>query len=862
MKPRATYRMQFHKAFTFSDAMKLVPYFAKLGISHLYASPILMARAGSMHGYDVVDHGRVNPELGGEEGFRALASALRQEGIGVLLDIVPNHMAVGGADNPYWLDVLEKGRDSIFANLFDIDWEPAQENLRDKILVPLLGKPVADCLTDGELTVVWDERLGKFAIAYSEHRFPLRKEDYEAVQGGGATPADADLSPFSEREALRALLERQNFRLAYWKSAGERINWRRFFDITSLAALRVEDDAVFEQIHATVFRLYSEGMIDGVRIDHVDGLYDPASYCRRLRARLEVMTPQRPDALPREPAIILVEKILAEHEDLAEDWQVDGTTGYDFMNLVSGLLHQPASESAFNQLWESVSGHSAAFDIEECRARKEMLEDAFASALRGAALAFQRLDDDGTVPVEIFSAALKAVLLHFHAYRTYARGDQPEPQPGRFFDAALAKALEDADENVKAALAIISHAMRGEEASGDPATAAEAVRRFNQLAAPVAAKAVEDTAFYRYGRLLSRNDVGFNAERFSISPQEFHEANAKRQAHFPYALLATATHDHKRGEDTRARLAVLSEIPDLWEAEVREWFALNAPLRPARVGGSDEYQLYQTLVACRPYGLSDEALSSFTRRILAWREKSLKEAKLETSWAHPDAAFEAEHAEFVRRILDPGHGFLQRLEKFSGAIAPAGALNGLVSMVLRCTSPGVPDIYQGTELWDLSLVDPDNRRPVDFHIRNEMLSSGEDFAGLIKEWRDGHVKLALLAKLLALRAAEPALFAGDYTAIETGDEKIFAFIREAEGKTMFVAVPRLCAKAAMERGLPLPDEALGDRFELPLALQKLRWQDGLEPGRVVAAPHRRALFTALPALVLIGENPSGVQETR
>lgn len=850
MKPRATYRLQFHRTFTFSDALKLVSYFAQLGISHLYSSPILMARAGSMHGYDVVDHGRVNPELGGEEGFRALATELRKNGIGVILDIVPNHMAVGGADNPYWLDVLEKGRDSIFANLFDIDWEPAQANLRDKILVPLLGKPVPDCLADGEITLVWDERLGKFAFAYAEHRFPLRKDDYADVMGDAA-PADADLARYSGPAALRDMLERQNFRLAYWRSAGERINWRRFFDITSLAALRVEDDAVFEQTHATVFRLYSEGMIDGVRIDHVDGLADPEGYCRRLRARLEAMTPLRPEALPREPAIILVEKILAEREQLPTRWEVDGTTGYDFMNLLSGLKHDPSSEAAFTALWSELSGRPADFETEERQARGEMLDTAFASALRGTATAFQRLHDEGTLPASAFETALEKVLEHFRAYRTYALGDRTEPPPGPFFEQALQAAEREVGEEERDALAIIAATMRGEESS-DGVAAAEAVRRFNQLAAPVAAKAVEDTAFYRYGRLLSRNDVGFTPGRFSVSPDEFHQANLKRQADFPCALLATASHDHKRGEDTRARLAALSEIPEEWEREVRTWFDLNTPVRPDGVGAGDEYQLYQTLVACRPFGLSGggEGLAAFTRRILAWREKSLKEAKLETSWAKPNPGFEAAHAEFIKRILDPDHGFLLRLEKFANMLAPAGALNSLVSCVLKCTCPGVPDIYQGTELWDLSLVDPDNRRPVDFHIRAEMLNAALTPAAALKDWRDGEVKLALLARLLPLRAAEPALFRGDYGPIETGTEQMFAFARRAEGKTLVVAVPRLCAKAAIARACPLPDETLGAACDLSLG--QSRWRDALDPALPeVPAPRNRPLFAEFPALVLL-----------
>jgi (1->4)-alpha-D-glucan 1-alpha-D-glucosylmutase len=855
MIPRATYRVQFHRTFTFSDALKLVSYFAKLGISHLYASPILMARAGSMHGYDVVDHGRVNPELGGEDGFRALSTELRRNNIGVILDTVPNHMAVGAADNPYWLDVLEKGSDSIFANLFDIDWEPAQPNLRDKILVPLLGKPVVECLAGGEISLEWDERLGKFAFAYAEHRFPLRKDDYEKVMGDAPSPAEADLSRYTDPKALGELLEQQNFRLAYWRSAGERINWRRFFDITSLAALRVEDDAVFEQIHATVFRLYSEGMIDGVRIDHVDGLADPEAYCRRLRARLEAMTPQRPEDLPREPAVILVEKILADGEELPAGWEVDGTTGYDFMNAISALQHDARSEQRFNTFWAGISERSADFDVEEHQARREMLDTAFASALRGTAAAFQRLHDEPEPEAEAFEKALELLLEHFRAYRTYAKGDNREPPPGEVFEEALVAAREMATDDENAALRRIAAAMRGEDAH-DAAAAAEAVRRFNQLAAPVAAKAVEDTAFYRYGRLLSRNDVGFSPRRFAMAPHEFHEANSKRQAAFPSSLLATATHDHKRGEDARTRLAVLSEIPERWEQEVRAWFEFNASVRPQGVGAGDEYQLYQTVLSSRPFGLSGggEGLARFKRRILAWREKSLKEAKLQTSWAQPNPTFESAHAEFVRKILNPDHGFLQRLEKFSNLIAPAGALNSLVATTLRCTCPGVPDLYQGAELWDFSMVDPDNRRPVDFHIREEMLGAAGNPADLLDDWRTGDIKLALIARLLSVRASHPALFHGDYVPIESGDDKLLAFAREAEDKVLLVAVPRLCAEAAMARGLPLPDAMLGSdaAFEFPRQWSGRDWRNALDP-QLGPMPlfGRRPLFAEFPAAVLL-----------
>lgn len=744
MSVRATYRMQFHKGFTFADAAALAPYLAGLGISHLYASPILTARAGSMHGYDVVDHSRINPELGGEDGFRAMAAALRAHDIGIVLDIVPNHMAVGHADNPCWLDLLESGRDSVFANMFDIDWEPAQPNLRDKVLVPLLGAKPRDAIDAGEVPLIRDEGLGKYAFAYAEHRFPLRKEDYEEVE--------ADLDAANAPARLRALLERQNFRLAFWRDAGERINWRRFFDITELAALRIEDDGVFEIVHAIVFRLYAEGLIDGVRVDHIDGLSDPKAYCLKLRARLEALNTQRER---KDAPYMVVEKILAADEELPADWAVDGTTGYDFMDQVSALQHDRANAERFANLWAEISGRPAAFEVEECRARREVLESAFANQLRATAAAFHELSPD--LALDDFKRALEVLLVHFRAYRTY--WGTPSPQ----FDAAYEGIKA---ERPDAALDAIAAAVRGNDDE-----ARDAVRRFNQLAAPVAAKAVEDTAFYRYGRLLSRNDVGFSPGRFSLSPERF---LAKAAARGSRAMLATATHDHKRGEDVRARLAALSEVPDLWEAEMRAWFALNAPLRPPGVTPGDEYQLYQTLVGAWPIDVE---------RVLIWREKSLREAKLRTSWFSPDEAFERDNADFVKAILDPAHGFAARLDAFVKKLAPAGTCNSLVQCALKLTLPGVPDLYQGAELWDFSLVDPDNRRAVDYEARKT----------------DAGPKLALIRRLLALRRERPDAFEAELTPVASPVD-VLAFRRGP----MLVAVPLHCARSCIERGVPLP----------------------------------------------------------
>lgn len=846
MTMRATYRMQFHKGFTFADAQKHVPYLAKLGISHLYASPILTARAGSTHGYDVIDPAHINSELGGEEGFRALSKALRAQSIGILLDIVPNHMAVEGADNPYWLDVLEKGRDSIFANLFDIDWEPAQPSLRDRIFVPLLGKPLREVLADGEINLVWDARLGKFAFAYFDHRFPLRPDDYQTVQGDAGKPEEADLSGWSSAQALFSLLARQNFSLAHWRDAGDRINWRRFFDISSLAALRVEDDAVFELVHGTILRLYGEGLIDGVRVDHIDGLADPKSYCLRLRARLEALLPQRPVSLPRERAIIILEKILAEGEELPGEWDVDGTTGYDFMNIVSGIQHDARSEPAFTDLWTSISGRPADFEIEECEARRAILDSAFANALEATARAFHTLDDKFAVAA--LAAALAQVLEHFRAYRTYATGDATEPEPGKFFERALQTATAHKNADAAATFSFIAAVMRGDYTSRE-ADAREAARRFNQLAAPVAAKAVEDTALYRYGRLLSRNDVGFQPGHFAWDARGFHAANAERQTRFPAALLATATHDHKRGEDARARLAALSEVAGEWKEKVQEWFALNASLRMPEIAPGDEYQLYQTLAASWPLDPmleSETGMAGFTERILGWRQKSLREAKLVTSWAEPDEAIESAHANFVRAVLDARGKFVRSLADFVNWLAPAAALNSLVQTALRCTAPGVPDLYQGAELWDLSLVDPDNRRPVDFELRASLLDDSP--LAHMADWRSGRVKLTLISRLLHLRKQFPELFEGGYTGLETGDNRVLAFARKADDRVLVVAVPHLVGRAAIARKMPLPET--GFALPLPPDLQNKKWRDGLRPDLPeVTGP----LFGDFPVAIFISD---------
>jgi len=805
--PSATYRLQLHKGFTLDDAVRLVPYFHRLGISHLYLSPILTARAGSMHGYDVVDHRHVNPELGGEAALRRLAGACHAQDMGLIVDIVPNHMAIGGADNALWLDVLENGPASLYAGVFDIDFEAGPDGSAGKVIVPLLGEPYGEALEGGKLSVLADAALGKLVVAYGPHRFPLRREEYEPLTGGHAL-AEADLRAFQAPAALHALLERQHFRLAWWRGSGDVVNWRRFFDVNELAALRMEDATVFQIVHTCTFRLYAQGVIDGVRIDHIDGLADPALYARRLREHLISLNHQRPAGAPQDGPYLIVEKILGHGEALAADWGVDGTSGYDFMDQVNALQHDEAGEAMLNALWHEISGRTVVFDEEESAARSEILEGGFAGQLSVCAESFCKLAQADLATRDLteegFRRALGALVARLRIYRTYATGRRDAPALDPLFTASFDAARESLP-GERLWFEFIAEALRG-EGPGLEADRMDAVRRLNQLTAPVAAKAVEDTAFYRYGRLLSRNDVGFHAGRLAITAEMFLRSGQARAREWPRAMLTTATHDHKRGEDVRARLAVLSELAELWGDTVRQWFAMTAAARPAEIAPDDAYTLFQTLAGAWPLGLSvqhADGLRAFQTRVAGWREKSLREAKLRSSWAAPDAAYEAACRDWLECLLDPlrSASFLASLSAFVARVAGAGAVNGVVQAALRCVWPGVPDLYQGAELWDFSLVDPDNRRPVDFASRETLLDAGA------ADWSDGSVKLAAIAKLLRWRRADPALFGtGDVEALAVRGARrahVLAFRRAAGDRALLVAVMlRVAAPVTALGGLP------------------------------------------------------------
>lgn len=789
---RASYRLQFHKEFPFEKGAKLAPYLAGLGISHVYSSPILTARKGSVHGYDVIAYDAINPGLGGEAAFGEMSASLRSHGIGIILDIVPNHVAVGGDDNAMWLDLLRHGPASAYASWFDVDFGCADPALSGKIHAPFLGEPLEHVLAKGELVLERQPGAVGHALRYGDNLFPIRPEDEDEIDRRG-------VAAFREPAALQALLDRQNFVLDHWRNAGDRINWRRFFDVTQLGAVRMDEPAAFAAAHALPLRLYAQGLIDGLRIDHIDGLADPAHYCSTLRRELDARQAQRPAEANQGRALLLVEKILASGESLP-DWDVDGTTGYDFMNDVSALQHLEAAAEPLAQGWAVISGRSTAFADEEEAARRETLDHGFDGQREWLVEALAALGAEERPQTFFTRAALRRalteLLVHLRVYRSYITGEPPEtalePALETALDAALGRPYAD-----RLALAFLREMLAGPVSAAMTDLRSRMIRRLHQLSAPLAAKAVEDTAFYRYGRLLSRNDVGFDPAELAMSASAFHKRMGRRARDWPHALLATATHDHKRGEDLRARLAVLSEMPGEWLEAVHEWFALNAAFRPPGLAAGDEYMLYQTLLGAWPLELDPgdgAGLQALSERVGAWWRKALREGKLHSGWAQPDEAYEAGALAFLDAVLDPERSaaFLTSLHALQSRIAPAGALNGLVQMALKCTLPGAPDIYQGTEFWDLSLVDPDNRRPVDYPSREAALAADVTLAELCRTWRDGRVKQRLLRDLLQLRRQESALFAaGSYepvTVTGEGAANLLAFLRRHDGQALLVCV--------------------------------------------------------------------------
>lgn len=896
---RATFRLQLHKDFDFAAARAQVPYLARLGISHLYLSPIHTPRAGSTHGYDVVDYGAVSAELGGEEGLRELVKTLRQHDMGLIVDLVPNHMAIGGHDNKAWLDLLEWGMQSHYANFFDVDWDVQDPALRRRVHAPFLGKPYGAALAEGDLQLQFDGEEGRFFVQYYDHHFPINPHDYpeilerrgdafkvhaahfrsatanknrrenlveearralcEALSRDPAlhTQLEECLQHYNADDhrahvALHRLLEQQHYRLAWWRTASDEINWRRFFDILDLAGVRVQELPAFAIVHATTFYLYSEGLIDGVRIDHIDGLADPRTYCRRLRRVFNRLNHRRPPDAPQGRAIIYVEKILGHGERLSTEWQVDGDTGYAFMNDVGALLHHPAGEEPLGRAWTALTGQPHNFELEEKAARRRTVETILAADFNACALALHQIarSDLHTRDWSLLAIrrVLTEILVEFPVYRTYmdARGRSPE-------DAALMKAtLEAARRRCQPSdrdlVDYIDRWLGGEAPSSFNSIRARrarlrAIARFQQLSSPVAAKSVEDTAFYRYGHLLSRNEVGSSPMQFSITAEDFHTACKDRAQGYPNCMLATATHDHKRGEDLRARLAVISEIPELWLMHVANWRQRNGHLKRELEGrdmpdAADEYMLYQMLLGAWPLDMdykNGAQREAFAERIRQWQSKALREAKRNSNWIEPNLHYEEAARGFLDAILDPEQSgeFLEELDGFANSIAAAGVINSLGQTVIKLTVPGVPDIYQGCELWDFSFVDPDNRRPVDYDLRRQYLDELENENSrytLMAKWRSGQLKQYLITRILGLRATHPALFAkGRYVPLAaTGklSEHVFCFARELNGQVMIVATVRFAAELSDKAQPTIPREHWQDtHIQLPRQFEQYNWTD-------------------------------------
>ena len=972
--PRATYRLQFNSEFTFSQAAAIAPYLAELGISHCYASPYLRARPGSMHGYDIVDHAMINPEIGSPEDFENFSETLKAHDLGQILDVVPNHMGVMGADNAWWLDVLENGPASARGAFFDIDWEPLNPELAGKVLLPLLGDHYGTVLEGGELRLEFDPVCGEFSLFYFQHRLPIdpatypriidlhseqliatlgalgeesehyielqalltafkrlptrlntapvamaeRQRDKEVNKRHLAALCDAcpeirrhiatNLEEFNgipgepaSFDALHELIQLQGYRLAYWRVASDDINYRRFFDINDLAALRIEEKTVFDDTHRFVLELLAQGKIEGLRIDHPDGLYDPGQYFRRLQqaaAGSDGRVSVNEGGAGNLPLYLVIEKILADHERLPDDWPIHGATGYRFANLVNALFVDSGAERRLTRIYQSFTGVNDSFEEIAYDTKKLIMYTALSSELNVLATRLTRIAAASRETCDFtlngLRQALVEVVASFPVYRSYVTGSELSADDRRHIGWAVAVAKKHSPVADTGIFDFIQGVLTTDVARGRGKSYRQRVQnfamKFQQFSSPVMAKGVEDTAFYRYHRLTSLNDVGGEPRRFGMSVSAFHSATRARAARWPHNMLASSTHDSKRSEDVRARVNVISEIPAAWKLMLKRWNRLNRGRKrlvdeveaPSR---NDEYLLYQTLIGAWPLELTDlnaagaeSALATFRDRIDAYMIKALREAKEHSSWANINGDYEAAMSGFIQALLAPGEKNLF-LTDFVAMVQPImhfGLINSLAQTLIKLSSPGVPDIYQGCESWQFNLVDPDNRRPIDFDQRRQQLAEVKALvAAERREWParlepllanmpDGRIKLYIVWQTLALRAQWPEVFRdGDYLPLNVVGDKaahVCAFARRFGERIAITVVPRLPVHLlGNELGLPTGPNVWGDTaIELPPDLSGVIYNNVLSGERLEAVERLTVgeMLASFPAAILSTERPS------
>jgi (1->4)-alpha-D-glucan 1-alpha-D-glucosylmutase len=896
--PVSTYRIQVHAGFPLDRVHELVPYLDRLGVTDLYSSPLFVSTPGSVHGYDVVDPTRIDPEVGGEEALRALGADLDACGMGLVLDVVPNHMAAS-LDNPWWYDLLARGRESPYAAFFDVDWERERDG---RLLLPILGDLYGTELAAGNLRLVAE--AGEVHLAYFERRLPLTPRSLrhlrawrppqrraEPGEDHGSDPSperwlDAAVAAFNASpELLDRVIAEQPYRPAVWRLAPEAVNYRRFFDIADLAGLRQEDPAVFAASHELLLRLVYDGTVDALRIDHVDGLRDPGGYLARLQRRAAAGGDG--DGGEAGPLWVVVEKILAADEELPPDWPVAGTTGYDFQSSLTGVFVDPGGLQHLDRLYVRFTGELGRFEEVRYQHKRQALEELFRGELAAlsARLAELAAADLGArdLPPSLLARVLLEVSACLPVYRTYLDTESEGGTDGiadrdaAYLDRAFAEARErtPAGPLAPAAFEFLARVLHLEAPPADAPAGRDFAARWQQLTGPAMAKGLEDTALYVYNRLISLNAVGGEPEGVDRpgAAAAFHHRNLRRRERWPYGMTCTSTHDAKRSEDVRARINVLSELAGEWAERIERWTSLNRARKRA-VGGhlvpdaNVEIFLYQTLMGAWPLG--DAARDKISERIEEYLVKAVREAKVHSSWLEPDEAWEEALVAFTRELLDPSgaNAFLDELLGFVAVVSWYGAWSSLAQVVLKTAAPGVPDFYQGTELWDLSLVDPDNRRPVDWDLRRRRLDElaaraegGEEaitdlLAELVGEWRDGRIKLWVTWRALELRRRRRDLFLdGDYQPLAaTGEHaaSVIAFARRHGEVWLIAAVPRWLTRVAPPDVPPLGDVWGDTALRLPQDAPAL-WTHALD-GRELAAEDGTlplpTLFAHLPLALL------------